>query len=259
MYRAGQYMYDGLEGQEGMESGSTGRQSRRPSRMVLIPVLSTALAVLTVWVGGVVDRGVGEQPNPGLSRLSDESIRLVQSLDQPRGATFLIAARGMRDPNFAQTVVFLIDYDAQGAFGLIINRPTRHTLAELWPEIAGLETRSVYYGGPVFPNRLLFLLRSDDPAQDMRRVIPGVQLGSDELTLKRIIAEGKEDFRTYAGYSGWGPGQLDYEVTRGDWHIIPAEKRYVFDSQPAEVWDELIQRVDIQVVKLSQQQGAGSR
>jgi putative transcriptional regulator len=158
----------------------------------------------------------------------------------------------MRDPNFAQTVVFLIDYDAQGAFGLIINRPTRHTLAELWPEIAGLEARSVYYGGPVFPNRLLFLLRSDDAAQEMRRVIPGVQLGSDELTLKRIIAEGNEDFRTYAGYSGWGPGQLDYEVTRGDWHIIPAEKRFVFASHPAEVWDELIQRVDIQVVKLSQ-------
>ncbi len=242
-----------------MESGSTGKQSRRPGRTVLIPVLSAAIVVLTVWIWGVVDRGAGEQTNPVLRRSSGGSIRLVQSLDQPRGGTFLIAARGMRDPNFAQTVVFLVDCDAQGAFGLIINRPTRHTLAELWPEIAGLEARSVYYGGPVFPNRLLFLVRSDDAAQEMRRVIPGVQLGSDELTLKRIIAEGKEDFRTYAGYSGWGPGQLDYEVTRGDWHIIPAEKRFVFDSQPAEVWDELIQRVDIQVVKLSRWQGAGSR
>jgi putative transcriptional regulator len=103
----------------------------------------------------------------------------------------------------------------------------------------------------VFPNRLLFLLRSDDAPQEMRRVIPGVHLGSDELTLKRIIAEGQEQFRTYAGYSGWAPGQLDNEIAREDWHIVPAERRFIFDSRPDELWDELIQRVDIQVVKLS--------
>jgi len=233
-----------------MESGSTGKQSRRPGRTVLIPVLSAAIVVLTVWIWGVVDRGAGEQTNPVLRRSSGGSIRLVQSLDQPRGGTFLIAARGMRDPNFAQTVVFLIDYDVQGAFGLIIDRPTSHTLAELWPEIAGLEAHSVYFGGPVFPNRLLYLIRSNDAAQEMRRVIPGVHLGSDELTLKRIIAKGEEEFRTYAGYSGWGPGQLDYEIARGDWHVILAERRFIFAPRPAEVWEELIQRVDIQVVKL---------
>jgi putative transcriptional regulator len=242
-----------------MESRSTGKKSRRPRQMVLVPVMSAAIVVLTVMIGGFVKRGTEEQPNPGHSRPSGESLQLgVQSLDQPRDGTFLIAARGMRDPNFAQTVVFLIDYDVQGAFGLIINRPTRHTLAELWPEIAGLEAHSVYYGGPVFPNRLLVLVRSDDAAQEMRRVIPGVQLGSDELTLKRIIAKGEEEFRTYAGYSGWGPGQLDYEIARGDWHVILAEKRFIFAPQPAEVWEELIQRVDIQVVKLSRWQDAGS-
>jgi putative transcriptional regulator len=180
------------------------------------------------------------------------TLQPVQSLEQPRSETFLIAARGMQDPNFAETVVLLIDYDAQGAFGLIINRPTPHTLAELWPEISGLEAHAVYIGGPVFPNRLLFLLRTDDAPEEMRRVIPGVHLGSDELTLKRIIAKGEEEFRTYAGYSGWGPGQLDNEIARGDWHIVPAERRFIFDPQPAEVWDELIQRVDTQVAKLQQ-------
>jgi putative transcriptional regulator len=176
----------------------------------------------------------------------------VQSLEQPQPGTFLIAARGMRDPNFAQTVILLIDYDAQGAFGLIINRPTPHTLAEIWPEIAGLEARSVYVGGPVFPNRLLFLLRSNEAPREMRRVIPGVHLGSDELTLKRIIATGEEEFRTYAGYSGWGSGQLDNEVAREDWHIVPAERRFIFAPDPGGVWDELIQRVDIQIARLTQ-------
>jgi putative transcriptional regulator len=216
-----------------------------------VPVASAAaITMLVLWLGfGTSGRGeLG--PHSHYSRPSAPIPRLVQSLDQPEAGTFLIAARGMGDPNFAQTVVLMIDYDAQGAFGLIINRPTRYTLAELWPEITGLEAHSVYIGGPVFPNRLLFLLRSNNAPQDMRRVIPGVHLGSDELTLKRIIAKGEEGFRTYAGYSGWGPGQLDNEIARGDWHIVPAEKRFIFDSQPDEVWDELIQRVDTRVAKL---------
>ncbi|UCF98549.1 MAG: YqgE/AlgH family protein [Spirochaetaceae bacterium] len=214
-----------------------------------------AITLLMIWI--VIDSGRAgiEQPNPEVGRSSvqiQQPAFQVQSLDRPQGGTFLVAARTLQDPNFAQTVVFLIDYDAQGAFGLIIDRPTRHTMAELWPEIAGLDAHSVYFGGPVFPNRLLFLLRSDGAPEGMRQVIPGVHLGSDELILKRIIASGEDEFRVYAGYSGWAPGQLDNEIARGDWHIIPAERRFIFDPRPAEVWKELIQRVDIQVVKLPQ-------
>ena len=205
-----------------------------------------------IWIGGVIGSSGESQPNPGPGRPYSEHLQPVQSLDRSQAGMFLIAARSMRDSNFARTVVFLIEYDAQGAFGLIIDRPTRHTLAELWPEIAGLEDHSVYLGGPVFPNRLLFLLRSDHAPPDMRQVIPGVHLGSDELTLKLIIAKGEEEFRTYAGYSGWAPGQLDAEIARGDWHLLPAERRFIFDPRPDEVWAELIQRVDIQIVKLPQ-------
>ena len=210
------------------------------------------IGVPAIWVGGA-DKKRADIPtasDPGRSTV--RILQPVQSRDRPQSASFLVAARGMQDPNFARTVVLLIDHDAQGAFGLIINRPTRHTLAEIWPEITGLEAHSVLLGGTVFPNRLLFLLRSDDAPQEMRQVIPGVHLGSDELTLKRIIAEGREQFRTYAGYSGWAPGQLDNEIARGDWHLVPAQRRFIFDPRPDEVWDELIRSVDIQVVKLSQ-------
>lgn len=233
-----------------MDMDNPGKESRWSQRLVPAPVLAAAVIVLlSVWIGGVVKNISEARPDPNPKRTLTQILQLVQSMDQPRDGTFLIAARGMRDPNFAQTVVFLIDFDAQGAFGLIIDRPTRHTLAELWPEIAGLEVHSVHFGGPVFPNRLLFLLRSNDAPQGTRQVIPGVHLGSDELVLKRIIAKGEEEFRAYAGYSGWGAGQLDIEIARGDWHIIPAERRFIFDHQPAEVWGQLIQRVDIQVVK----------
>ena len=234
-----------------MKLGMSGRTSGWSRHLAIAPVLLAGVIALlclwSIWFGS----GWGQVRTAADSEgTSIPAQQLVQSLEEPRSETFLIAARGMQDPNFAQTVVLLIDYDAQGAFGLIINRPTPHSLAELWPEITGLEAHAVHFGGPVFPNRLLFLLRSGDAPQGMRRVIPGVYLGSDELTLKRIIAKGEEEFRTYAGYSGWGPGQLDNEVARGDWHIVPAQRRFIFDPQPAEVWDELIQRVDTQVAKL---------
>ena len=222
----------------------------RPASAVLLSAILTA--VLAILIGGGDTNRSEIPPAAEPARPPERILQPVQSLDRPQSATFLVAVRGMKDPNFAQTVILLIDHDAQGAFGLIINRPTRYNLAEIWPEIAGLEAHSVFWGGPVFPNRLLFLLRSDDAPQEMRRVIPGVHLGSDELTLKRIIAEGEEEFRTYAGYSGWAPGQLDDEIARGDWHLVPAERRFIFDPRPDEVWGDLIQRVDIQVVKLSQ-------
>jgi len=257
-----------------VESKQAGKKSRWPRRVVPTLLLSAAAIALMIGIGEAVKSNSEGQPTPdGGRRTAQElhtapglrpaqgqgparrlgpaqGLRPVQSVERPQAGTFLIASRGMLDPNFAQTVVLLIDCDREGAFGLIIDRPTRHTMAELWPEIAGLEAHSVYFGGPVFPNRLLYLLRSDDAPQGMRQVIPGVHLGSDELELKRIIAKGKEEFRVYAGYSGWAPGQLDNEMARGDWHILPAERRFIFDPRPAEVWEELIQRVAIQVVKL---------
>ena len=236
-----------------VESKKAGGESRRRRYVALIILLSAAAAALTIGIGGRYTRRLPSSVGlpSDLVRGPSRSIRPVQSVERPQAGTFLIAARSMLDPNFAQTVVLLIDYDSEGAFGLIVDRPTRHTLAELWPEISGLEAHPVYYGGPVFPNRLLFLLRSDDAPEGMRLVIPGVYLGSDELALKRIIAGGEGEFRVYAGYSGWAPGQLDNEMARGDWHLLPAERRFIFDPQPADVWEELIQRADIQVVQLN--------
>jgi putative transcriptional regulator len=236
-----------------VESRKTVKQSRRFRQLLPSAVLAAAvIAVLAIWIVGYAAQSTEVLPDADAVQLSNPFLQPVQSQDRPLSTAFLVAARDMQDPNFARTVVFLIDHDAQGAFGLIIDRPTRHTLAEIWPEITGLEAHAVHFGGPVFPNRLLFLFRSDDAPQGMRQVMPGVHLGSDELVLKRIIANGEGEFRTYAGYSGWAPGQLEIEIARGDWHLIPAERRFIFDPQPAEIWETLIQRVDIQVVKLSQ-------
>ncbi|UCF91121.1 MAG: YqgE/AlgH family protein [Desulfobacterales bacterium] len=166
---------------------------------------------------------------------------------------FLIAGRNLGNSNFSQTVVLLIDYNRQGAMGLIINRPTDVKLSTVFPEIEGLKQRTdtVFSGGPVSRNLLLLLMRSARPPEKSRRVFENIYLSSSRKELLRMIerADGGEKFRVYAGYAGWAPGQLDHEVARGDWHILAADAETVFDKTPSAIWPELIRRFALQWVR----------
>jgi putative transcriptional regulator len=213
------------------------------------PVIVAAVALLAV-LSVIGLRGTshvgGAAPLPSANSCIDApSAYRVQSRQIPTAELFLVAARGLRDPNFSQSVVLLIHDEREGAFGLIINRPTEYTVADVLPDMAGMERHHLYLGGPVEMRRLLFLFRSDTAYEEAQKAFDGVFLGSDAGLLKRIIAEGRSEFRLYAGYSGWAPGQLDYELSRGDWHLLPADSSYVFSEDPGKVWSELIEQVDI--------------
>lgn len=158
--------------------------------------------------------------------------------------TFLVAAPDLPDPNFRQSVVLLIDHDPRGSWGLVINRPTPVRLEEALPEEQGLRGRSdrLFAGGPVAPNRLLMLLRSLDPPGGTRPVFDDVHLAWSPAALR-----GQAAFRLYAGYAGWGPGQLEAELSRGDWCLAPAQADLVFSEAPEDVWDLLVRRLPLQV------------
>ena len=156
---------------------------------------------------------------------------------------FLVAARRLRDPNFVETVVLLVDYDESGALGLIVNRPTEVRLAGMLPALEELRDRedAVFIGGPVARNRLVLLFRSPAPRERSSLVVDGVYASSD-LEVLRTLAGEDVPFRAYVGYSGWAPGQLDAEVLRGDWHVAPADANSVFDPAPLQLWRTLIRR-----------------
>lgn len=158
---------------------------------------------------------------------------------------FLIASRGLTDPNFSESVVLLLEYDDQGALGLIVNRPTKVHLTKLLPDVDELKERSdiVYVGGPVSKNRIVLLMRSDQHPREAGRVFADTYVSSSMETLKHAVALSREGgtFHAYLGYAGWGPGQLDNEVARGDWHISPADESIVFDRASEEIWPELIE------------------
>ena len=167
---------------------------------------------------------------------------------------FLVASRRLRDPNFKETVVLLIDYGQDGAMGLVINRPSEIKLATVFPDIKELKERkdTIYVGGPVAVNQMLLLVGTPLVPEASQEVTQDVYISSSWKVLERLMknAAKEERFRIFAGYAGWAPNQLDFETSRGDWHVLKADAETVFDKKPAEIWQELILRASVKWVRV---------
>ena len=183
---------------------------------------------------------------------SSEGLPVFHISDQPRPqmelskGKFLVASKQLRDPNFFETVVLLLEYDSKGAMGLVINRPTTVKLSKVLPDIEGLQKRddTIYLGGPVAKNQLMLLIKTSSPPEGSRLVFKDIYLSSSQEIIEKMVdnPDTPERFRVYAGYAGWAPGQLDHEVSRGGWHILQADQESVFDKTPSKIWPELIRR-----------------
>ncbi|MBI1788421.1 MAG: YqgE/AlgH family protein [Acidobacteria bacterium] len=164
---------------------------------------------------------------------------------------FLVASRDLTDPNFAETVVLLVNYDENGAMGLIVNRRTRVPLSRVFDELKEAKGRAdpVHVGGPVSRTGVLALLRSRTKPEEARSVFADVYMISTKTLLEQTLAAGAESsaFRVYLGYSGWGPGQLENEVELGGWHIFRGEAATVFDPDPDAVWPRLIKKTELRL------------
>lgn len=163
---------------------------------------------------------------------------------------FLVASRSLHDPNFVHAVILLVEYGSDGAMGIIINRPTKMALSIMLPDIESLERRTdtVWLGGPVSRWQMFLLTRTPNEIEGSTRILEDLYLSASRILLESLVEE-ETDFRVYAGYAGWSPGQLEHEVARGSWHILPGEAAMVFDEAPEELWQELVQRADVKWVR----------
>lgn len=172
----------------------------------------------------------------------------------PDEGRFLVASRGMRDPRFARTVVLLVSHDENGTMGLVINKRTEIPLDEALPGIAWREggPRFVNLGGPVLTEGMSFLLRAESAPGPAREIVEGVYHSASLALLTE--AAGMKDaasrLRVFAGHAGWAPGQLDAELTRGDWHVLNGGAEDIFHEPPSEIWTEMIQRAEAEWVRL---------
>jgi len=158
----------------------------------------------------------------------------------------LVAGRELRDPHFAETVVLLLEHNAQGTLGLILNRPSDTPLSRLLELPAGGSMPLVYQGGPVEGSGVLALVKSDTERPDSKAVLEGVY----EITAPRALNDlvkanaGPDRLRVYYGYSGWSADQLERETRSGAWHVFDATAAIVFDAHPDTLWKRQIPRAD---------------
>jgi putative transcriptional regulator len=143
----------------------------------------------------------------------------------------LVAAAKLNDPNFSRTVVLLVEHDQGGALGLVLNRPGDERLETVWDESANGPCPSdlvLMNGGPL--EGPLLALHSI-PELTERDIAPGVFLAMRKKLVVTLLRDGHAPLLVFAGYSGWGAGQLESEVAAGDWGIAPATSDLVFGDQ----------------------------
>lgn len=161
--------------------------------------------------------------------------------------TLLLSMPQMQDPNFAKTVVLLCDYLPDGAFGIVLNRPTEmpaSSMVRLEPPIEGGNELPLCIGGPVQPERGWILLGEPPADSDFRTIVDGLYLSTSPAVLRRVLqARPAPRARVLAGYAGWGPGQLDEELAQSAWLMADVEVDLVFDVDTAVMWETAIRRL----------------
>jgi putative transcriptional regulator len=140
-------------------------------------------------------------------------------------------------------VIAVANHDEDGALGIVLNRPSDTEVVEAVPELEGVMDGSevVFVGGPVQPASIVVLAEFEDPAEAAFLVVGGIGLVSDRTGLERLETVTARR-RIFAGYAGWGPGQLESELEREDWIIEPALPEDVFSEAPVELWAQVLDR-----------------
>ncbi len=163
---------------------------------------------------------------------------------------FLVAGKQLRDPNFFRSVVLMVEHSDSGSMGLIVNRPSNVSVTRALSEHYELPESDelVYVGGPVEPAALFVLHSVGEFEENDSDVVPGIFVGSSPEVFERVIAQlaGDTDelaFRVFAGCAGWAPGQLEGELSGGDWHLLPAVASEILPQDPYTLWDDLVGRI----------------
>jgi putative transcriptional regulator len=171
---------------------------------------------------------------------------------------FLIAMPNLADPNFFHTVTYLCEHSPGGAMGLVINRPTELTLAELAEQLdieitePVLATTPIYQGGPVQTERGFVLHPGKEDWDNTLQVAPGISLTMSQDILEAIAqGVGPEKFLITLGYAGWGEGQLEEEIAANAWLNGPADPAIIFDTPAESRWRAAAAHLGVELSQLS--------
>jgi putative transcriptional regulator len=156
----------------------------------------------------------------------------------------LLASPSLTDANFIRTVVLIGVHGPDGAMGVVLNRPSQLTVAEAVPQleetVGGLDP--VYVGGPVKPESVVLLAEFEDPDTAGLLVLGRIGFPAPEAGIEQLPTATARG-RVFAGYAGWGEGQLEAEMENGDWITGAAMPQDVFTDRPEDLWSEVLTRM----------------
>ncbi len=162
-------------------------------------------------------------------------------MDSLRGQ-LLIAGPELWDPNFRRTIILIGQHDDEGALGLVLNRPAELSVAEASPPLEHLVDRDspLFLGGPMDKATAVVLAEFAEPerAEVLAFGSVGFLAGHVEADVVHVISRA----RVFAGYAGWGPGQLENELRESSWIIEPALPEDVFTREPDRLWGAVLRR-----------------
>ena len=166
--------------------------------------------------------------------------------------SILVAKEKLGDPNFAESVVLIVQYDQdEGTLGLVINRPSEVPLLQLFPHVKHAPADPVYMGGPVGITIGQALLRLPAKTDDATHISGDVYVTASKKLIEKSVASHARPskFRLFLGYAGWAPGQLEAEVRLGAWSLLKGHAKIIFDSDPGSLWERLIRETHWQMAQ----------
>jgi putative transcriptional regulator len=172
---------------------------------------------------------------------------------------FLIAVPSLKDPNFERTVVLICDHTKDGAFGLVINRILLNSFAPLldWLDIKEcVKDIPVFYGGPVKPEQGYIVFVPEESNYASINIKEDLSLTTaKEILIDISLGKGPKKFLFAIGFSGWAPGQLEYELMIGSWLVAPMDKKIIFDIPVNERWKATADSIGVDLTRLVDKQG----
>jgi len=159
---------------------------------------------------------------------------------KPLTAILLVAQGIPPESDFADSIVLVMNNLGPAPIGIIVNRPSPMSVSEIFPDLKGLERLhdKVYFGGPVELESVWFLVRTTVAPEHSVQALDGVYLSADRDLLRRLLSREKpmDHLRIFIGHSGWVPGQLEYEISRGAWTLERADADTVFSGKDEAPW-----------------------
>ncbi len=226
-----------LDARHGLESPMCNAQARSPNGKHRLKSKAAFAFCILLVLGKAPLRATQDKPNKG---------------DIENKTLFLVARPGLGDPMFKESVVLMFPASASAGegliVGLIVNRPARVALSEIFPDDEKLKDRSdtAYFGGPVFPRSPGVVFRSSKAAKQAALLFGDVYVSFDADFIKELLKDPEKtpDLRLFVGRSQWAPAQLQNEMVVGAWDTVRTETNLIFGANPKYLWRRLFEQAE---------------